>query len=641
MTKDESAAGSSLDAVNRIAIAAVVLALLLIAGVIWELTSSRQAALLQAEQRAHNAALMIARGVESAFREADLVLRDVASRAEPQRTLFPDPDHKHYDDMRAMLQQKAALLPYIYGIGIANRQCVVSYAAREEPGFDISQRPYCPELRGSADLDHYDSPIYVGQQGFLQMTKARKIRDAKGQFAGLAVMRVDMNFFDRWLADVDVGPTGSVVILDTDLRLAARRPDIPGSIGKPITHPVTAQWLREADTSSSRRLVSPLDGGERLFVSRRLTGLPLTVVLGYGIDDVLADWTQHSRWLVMGVGLALLLLGLATLHYMRRLREADALAWRSAAIDASGDAMLITDINGLIQHVNPAFTAISGYTPAEAIGQTPALMSSGRHDPEFYAEIWHTIRAGRQWRGEIINRRKDGALHTDLTTISPVFDKRGEVVRFVAIQHEITERKRLEASLAHMAHTDALTSLPNRALLFDRLERALIESRRGGTAFALFFADLDGFKQINDSYGHETGDDLLRAVANRLIDCVRESDTVARMGGDEFAVILRETGPCANVMAIADKMIDALAHPFDLQHHDLPTGAIGITIGVALYPGDDPDADAEAILRRADTAMYRAKRLGKNRASCAEVTISSSGNHDSTAMAGELKVANA
>lgn len=289
----------------------------------------------------------------------------------------------------------------------------------------------------------------------------------------------------------------------------------------------------------------------------------------------------------------------------RRIREA--LNTRSVAIEAAAEAVVIADPNGIIEYVNPAFTQMTGFQADEVIGQRPSILKSGQQGAEFYRQLWSTITAGKAWRGEIVNRRKDGSLYTEIMAIAPVHDSQNNIIHYVAIKHDISTRKELEARLEHLAHFDVLTNLPNRPLFFDRLERAIASARRNGGAVGLLFLDLDGFKEVNDTCGHDIGDQLLREVGQRLQACIRDSDTVARMGGDEFTVVLRNISAPINAEAVAGKIIGSLCTPFHLAGHEFHIGA---SIGISLYP---LHADSlESLVSYADQAMYAVKRKGKN-----------------------------
>lgn len=290
-----------------------------------------------------------------------------------------------------------------------------------------------------------------------------------------------------------------------------------------------------------------------------------------------------------------------------RKRQEEILRIYQAAVAAAADSIVITDSNALIEYVNPAFTRATGYTLEEVRGKTPSLIKSGMHGKTFYHKMWHTLLAGREWKGEIVNRRKNGETYHEDMAIAPVLDAMGNIDRFVAVKRDVTERKRLEQRLAHMAHYDELTGLPNRALFFDRLDHTLVQAKRKGNLFAILFIDLDGFKNVNDRLGHEAGDNLLREVAQRLTQCIRESDTVARMGGDEFTIILSSIAQATDAGQVAEKVIESLAAPIFPGSLRCKVGA---SIGISLYPTDG--IDRETLLNRADAAMYRTKEQGKN-----------------------------
>lgn len=279
----------------------------------------------------------------------------------------------------------------------------------------------------------------------------------------------------------------------------------------------------------------------------------------------------------------------------------------SSALSKAGTGVMITNRHGVIQWVNPAFAELSGYSQQDLVGQMPRILKSGKHDAEFYRIMWTTITRGDAWGGETMERAKNGAFYTVSQTITPLLDENGEITHFIALHEDITAQKKTQERIAYMAHFDALTNLPNRALFYDRLGQALSLARRNRGGLALLFLDLDGFKQVNDTMGHHAGDLLLRDVAERLGQCVRESDTVARLGGDEFTVILNETHEHHDVARIAEKIIETIAQPFDLGGK---AAHIGVSIGIARYSEDASSEDE--LMRNADQAMYTAKSAGKN-----------------------------
>lgn len=278
-----------------------------------------------------------------------------------------------------------------------------------------------------------------------------------------------------------------------------------------------------------------------------------------------------------------------------------------SALEAAGNAVMVTDRSGVIQWINPAFVRLSGFTQQDAAGQTPRLLKSGQMSLEHYKTLWATILKGGKWSGEVIERRKDGGLYTVSQIITPITDDAGEITHFVAIHEDITAKKLDQERIQHMAHYDALTGLPNRALFYDRLEQSVMKARRSRGGLALLFMDLDGFKKVNDTLGHHIGDLLLMSVADRLHQCVRESDTVARLGGDEFTVILNEAHERDQVARVAEKIIETMARPFELEEQE---AHIGVSIGIASY--SEGVGSEDEMMINADHAMYAAKSAGKN-----------------------------
>ncbi len=276
-------------------------------------------------------------------------------------------------------------------------------------------------------------------------------------------------------------------------------------------------------------------------------------------------------------------------------------------IQTSLEGIMITDERGRIMRVNPAFTDLTGYRPEEVIGESPAILQSGRHDKAFYDRMWATLARDGQWRGEIWNRRKNGEIYPELLTIKAITDENGEVTHYAALFSDITEIKESERRIRHLAYYDPLTGLPNRRLFHDRLDLAIAHAHRGGGRLAVLFIDLDHFKKINDTLGHAVGDQLLEAVAGKLTGCLREDDSVARTGGDEFLALLPDIEDFEPVGDVVQRIIDSLSHPVLLEGREL---VIGCSVGVAFYPDDG--ADGEELLKHADIAMYRAKQSGRN-----------------------------
>jgi diguanylate cyclase (GGDEF)-like protein/PAS domain S-box-containing protein len=274
----------------------------------------------------------------------------------------------------------------------------------------------------------------------------------------------------------------------------------------------------------------------------------------------------------------------------------------------SQEGILISDAENHIIDVNPAFTRITGYSRAEAVGRDPGFLTAGRQEPDFYAAMWAAIKVKGAWQGEIWNRRKTGDAFPELLSINAVNDEQGRVRHYVGVFSDISTFKAHEAELDRIAHYDMLTGVPNRRLLGDRLEQAIARARRSGRILAVCYLDLDGFKPINDRFGHDAGDRLLVEITRRLQRMSRGDDTLARLGGDEFVLLWNDIQQESECYAALDRILSEVGLP-------MPMGGVSVavtaSVGVTLFPRDN--ADADSLLRHADQAMYRAKEDGKNR----------------------------
>jgi diguanylate cyclase (GGDEF)-like protein/PAS domain S-box-containing protein len=293
---------------------------------------------------------------------------------------------------------------------------------------------------------------------------------------------------------------------------------------------------------------------------------------------------------------------------LERERQAQRLLTAGIAFKHMREAVMVTDAEHHIIQANKAFERITGYSVEEVIGQTPRLLNSGRQSPDFYRNFFRSLEEQGEWRGEIWNRRKNGDVYPQWLSVTAVYDDAERLSTYVSVFADITDIKNSERKLWQLAHHDALSNLPNRLLLNARLDHAMQRAHRTSTKLALLFIDLDRFKNINDSMGHQVGDELLRDVSRRLQAAVHEDDTVARLGGDEFVVLLEDI-PDANVSRrIANRIIERLSDPVTVRGKSLVVTA---SIGVSLYPEDGQDS--ETLLKNADAAMYQAKNLGRNR----------------------------
>ena len=290
----------------------------------------------------------------------------------------------------------------------------------------------------------------------------------------------------------------------------------------------------------------------------------------------------------------------------RKAAEAE-LRLAASVFENSSEAILITDADNRIVSVNRAFEGITGYDLDAVRGQDPKLLSSGRCSPEFYRDMWAQLRASGHWSGEMWDRRRDGVIYPKWLNISAIVDDRGQVSHYMGVFSDITARKAAEERIQFLAHYDALTRLPNRTLLQERIQAARAAAERVCHKFALLFLDLDHFKTINDSLGHGVGDRLLQAVATRIEACLRKMDTVARLGGDEFVIVVTEMAGNEDAALMASRIRLALCEPYLLDGHTLNTTP---SIGISVYPDDGTEGDE--LIKNADIAMYHAKEAGRN-----------------------------
>lgn len=300
-----------------------------------------------------------------------------------------------------------------------------------------------------------------------------------------------------------------------------------------------------------------------------------------------------------------MLISMHDLTHTRQIEERLRLA--ASVFENTDEGVIITDANARILDVNKAFTRIQGYSREEVIGKNPRIFKSGHHDQSFFRDMWRNLNETGHWRGEMWNRRKNGELFPKWQTINRVVDAEGNLTHYVGIFADITHIKQSQEKLDHLGHHDALTDLPNRLLLNERLEQAVKHAQRHNSLLAVIFLDLDNFKHINDSLGHPVGDQLLQEVSQKLLQATRQDDTVARIGGDEFVLLLEDIGKPENAGIAAEKLTAIFAEPFQLVEHSIRVTA---SLGICICPQDGEDPST--LLRNADSAMYRAKEEGRN-----------------------------
>lgn len=346
---------------------------------------------------------------------------------------------------------------------------------------------------------------------------------------------------------------------------------------------------------------------------RFYAGVPLTTSAGYRLGTLCvldrvprqldAEQLQAIKALADGV---MANLDLRLSH--KKIRQyAEDLQLAATIFESSSEAMIVTDADNDIVTVNPAFVELTGYRIEEVVGQNPSILNSGKHSHDFYQEMWHTLNTTGRWHGEVWNKRKDGELFAESLSINVIFNADGSKRLHVAVFSDITEKKQASDLIWRQANFDHLTLLPNRRLFTDRLAQAIKLAQRSGHAVVVMFIDLDHFKEVNDTFGHDMGDQLLLIAAERISQCVREMDTVARLGGDEFTVFLPQITEPTLAGRIASEIINQLSNLFEIQGVRL---SISASIGIASYPADGKTV--EMLLKKADQAMYEVKQQGRS-----------------------------
>ena len=473
---------------------------------------------------------------------------------------------------------------------------------------------------------------YTGKKLFFV---SRRVENAKGEFIGvlLAPLNVERyaSVFDnsRFTADI------SITLFYRDGKIIARAPLFEQSFGRDLSNSELFRHLRNGNTGTYKA-VGIIDGLHRTYSYRVFDQFPLVMLVGS--SDAEAARQKNRSYLVAGAGLVCLLLlmtagGMYSLRTYARQEERElrirALLGESRDMEQKlraneesmklsallfhniGEAMMVTDAAGRILTVNPAFSLLSGYTEHEVIGRRSYELTAGREGVEFFARMTKTIRETGQWDGEVWHRHKDGTEYLAEIRFDTVHDDFGHPFRYVALLSDVTEKKASEERIWRQANFDGLTGLANRRMFYELLRKEMKKADRAKLPMAILFVDLDRFKEVNDTMGHDKGDLLLKQVAERLTASMRGTDVVARLGGDEFIALLGELRNPADVTRTAREILKQMSTPFDLDGDGVHIAEISSSIGIALYPQDGKDV--ETLMKNADQAMYAAKESGRNR----------------------------
>jgi diguanylate cyclase (GGDEF)-like protein/PAS domain S-box-containing protein len=480
--------------------------------------------------------------------------------------------------------------------------------------------------------------LYVDEPGVGRISKqklfflSRRVESAKGEFLGVIVAPIEVSRYVSVFENSRFNSDVSIALIHRGGRVIARVPNFEEAFAHDLRQTPLFDNVGRANAGTYKAL-SIFDKVTRIFSYRVLDNFPLIVVVGS--NDSESSRLLQQNYLVAGAGLATLLLlmwiaGHFSLRTYRKqedrelryralysdsremeqklLKNEESMKLAALLFQNSGEGMMVTDAEGKILTVNPAFSLLSGYTEKELVGHRGYEITSGREEMTVFDRMAESVEQTGQWQGEVWQRHKDGEDYLASMHVNTVYDEQGNPFRYVALLSDITKKKASEELIWRQANFDVLTGLPNRRMFHEHLRQEMKKTDRSQLPMALIFVDLDYFKEINDTLGHDKGDLLLKEVAARLTNCVRSTDTVARLGGDEFTVIISELRNAGNVVRTAQEILRQMSTPFDLDGN---IAQISSSIGITLYPEDG--ADAETLISNADQAMYAAKQQGRNR----------------------------
>jgi diguanylate cyclase (GGDEF)-like protein/hemerythrin-like metal-binding protein/PAS domain S-box-containing protein len=524
--------------------------------------------------------------------------------------------------MNAQLRERMRLFPELRNLLVIDARGLIRAEALEQSlGKDSGAREYFQYHRGSPGDDHaYFSRPFKTYSGLTVHTLSRVLRDKQGSFSGVVLASIDQRFFANALQHDTIMPGDEVALINLHGDVISAVPHTD-HIGKNLQGGIGfTQHMNSGQRTSRQRNVAKLLGIEKMAVFHNFPDAPLAIVVGKRYEDVIANWwvTLISRIVRLGliIGVAIFFFQLAyrrqqslvLAHKEILIRQADLNNYR-AIVASTDDAVISQSLDGIIKTWNRGAEQVFGYSATEVIGKPMQLLLPPEHAYDEAEILARIARGERVEHIETVSQHKSGRLIDISEIISPIEDETGKIIGASNIAHDITEHKLVAQHVGFLASHDRLTELPNRDLFYDRLSQAISQARRNRQNLAVLYCDLDGFKAVNDTYGHQVGDVTLKEAARRLRACVRDMDTVARLGGDEFAIVLNELKSGEDASLVAEKVINSISVPMNLAGGG--TYGVGISIGIATYP--ECGLEIDRLIKAADTAMYESKVSGKNR----------------------------
>jgi diguanylate cyclase (GGDEF)-like protein/PAS domain S-box-containing protein len=576
-----------------------------------------------AEITTRNLAQLLQHDIGASVDRIDLALQTVQDEFKRETA----GGHLRDDAFNAFIAAQHAHHPEIDGIRVTNAVGVITYGVGMVPGAraSLADRDYFITLRKDPAASLVISGPVVGRtSGKNVLVFARRLNNPDGAFAGVAYATVAMSSFTKTSLSLNLGHNGSITVFDRSLKILTRLPEPSGRgslAGTQFGSPSLQSLIKANKTEGTYLATSTVDQIARTYSYRQVAGTTLNVSVGQASEDYLAAWRKEAArtlGMVISFGLmTLFLLWLISRAWKKQILAAAALRSANQTLAAEQElnrtlirsaplAIYARDRNGLVTVWNEEAQRMFGWSAEEILGKLlPSVPEDGRAESE---NLRRRILSGeRVVQAELRRQRRDGSALEISSTLSPLRNASGEIYGFLAIAVDITERKAAQQRIEFLAHHDALTRLPNRLLVQDRFQQAIAQAQRGLNQVALVFLDLDNFKSINDSLGHLVGDALLKEIAARLGECVRNTDTISRQGGDEFLILLCDLPDGDAIAPIVAKVQERLQQAFAIGENELFTSA---SIGVSVYPQDGENFDI--LLKKADLAMYKAKDAGRN-----------------------------
>jgi diguanylate cyclase (GGDEF)-like protein/PAS domain S-box-containing protein len=569
--------------------------------------------LARATTDSQNMARVLEEHANSVIQKTDILLIHIAGEIVPKNG-----EKKHASDKtHAYLKKLQESVPEIFRLRIiqSDGYNLASSLKENDSPLYYGDRSYFTRHRDNPSLGlDISEPIIGRTHPGWQIMLSRRLNYADGSFAGIVSSGIALSYFEDFFSTLDMGENSNITLLSKDLYVITRFPISESQRLKSVRGGPISAALQENPVKGTISGKSTVDGIERIFSYRQVGNLPLIVVVGLSKQDVLAEWRRNA--LIEGTIMIALLaaIGLLSRSLMRHYKNEQESKNQLREITSTlGEGVYVLDKDGRVTFVNPEAERLLGWSRAELLGKNGHetfhyKRTDGTLIPTQDCPVHQAILTGKTYHA--LNDhlvRNDGTIIPVSIVSSPIL-REGEVTGSVAAFQDITLRLKAEEKIRQLAFYDTLTDLPNRRLLLDRLNQALAHAERHQRSLAVMFMDIDHFKNINDTLGHDIGDELLKVMAARLNTCVRSEDTIARQGGDEFVVVLSEIGNPQDAAIVAEKIIKTLGQPISIKGHELQ---ITCSIGIVVYPAQGTD-DAVVLMKKADIAMYAVKEAGRN-----------------------------